>query len=53
MASLFSIVQTKEDLLPESGKIANGPEGRKIWTASLSWGNSCLNTPTILDWLDS
>ena len=29
-ASLFFIVQTKEDLFPGSGKIANGPEGRKI-----------------------
>ena len=30
MASFVSLVQTKEDLLPDNGKIAKGPEGRKI-----------------------
>src|SRR3546814_18724992 len=52
-ASPLRSVQTSEERLPVSGRIANGPEGRKCSCAPPSCGRSWDTVVTMPDWMYS
>ena len=42
LASSASSVQVMQERLPVSGRMANGPAGRKCWTARAPWMRALL-----------